>query len=125
MTKTFPERIGSGRNISSASKTGNSQMYSLDDLQRDRPVDRKLVDESKRLMLAQMRAYALRELREIQQLTQVQLAEALKVSQNRVSRFEHGDIEKAQVDTLRRYIEALGGELKIDAIIGNQRISLA
>jgi predicted transcriptional regulator len=100
-------------------------MYSLDDLQRDRPVDRNLVDEAKRLMLAQMRAYALRELREIQQLTQVQLAESLHVSQNRVSRFEHGDIEKAQVDTLRRYIEALGGELKIDAIIGNQRISLA
>ena len=100
-------------------------MYSLDDLQRDRPVDRNLVDEAKHLMLAQMRAYALRELREIQQLTQVQLAESLQVSQNRVSRFEHGDIEKAQVVTLRRYIEALGGELKIDAVIGNQRISLA
>ncbi|UKA60530.1 helix-turn-helix domain-containing protein [Arthrobacter sp. FW306-2-2C-D06B] len=42
------------------------------------------------------------ELREASDLTQVELAARLHVSQNRVSRIEHGDMDRAaQVDTLR------------------------
>ena len=55
-----------------------------------------------------MRAYRLRELREQAAMTQVQLADALDVSQNRISRIENGDIERTQVDTLRKYVEAFG-----------------
>jgi len=40
-------------------------------------------------------------------MSQVELAERLNVSQNRVSRIEHGDIERAQLDTLRKYVEAV------------------
>ena len=100
-------------------------MYSLEDLQRERPANRKRVDNLKKRMLAGVRAHALRELRETQQMTQVQLAHALQVSQNRVSRFENGDLEKTQIDTLRRYIEALGGELHVVAVVGEKSIPLA
>ena len=55
-----------------------------------RPVDRAAVDEHKRRMLDEVRAYQLRELREALGLTQVELADALDVSQNRISRLEHG-----------------------------------
>lgn len=90
-----------------------------------RPVDRAEVDEHKKRMLDEVRAYHLRELREALNLTQVQLAQLLEVSQNRVSRLEHGDIERTQVDTLRRYVEAVGGQLHVEVEIGDQRIQLA
>lgn len=47
---------------------------SLDELVRDRPVDRAQVDAHKRRMLEAVRAYRLRELREASGLTQVELA---------------------------------------------------
>lgn len=52
---------------------------------------------------------AVRELREEFDLTQVELAVELEMSQNRVSRIEQDVIGKAQVDTLRGYDEAFGG----------------
>ncbi len=70
----------------------------LSDLLRERPVNREAVDAHKKRMIEEVRAYRLRELREALSLTQVQLASRLHVSQNRVSRFEQGDIERAQVD---------------------------
>ena len=98
---------------------------SLDDVLTARPVDRENVDRHKARMLEEVRAYQLRELREALGLTQVQLAEALDVSQNRVSRLEHGDLERTQVDTLRRYVEAVGGHLHVEVEIGDRRIQIA
>jgi len=73
-------------------------------------------------MLAEIR---LRQLREALDVTQVELAELLQVSQNRVSRIENGDIERSQVDTLRRYVEALGGTLHVEVEYGGERIAIA
>ncbi len=98
---------------------------SLDDLLAVRPVDRAEIDKHKTRMLDEVRAYQLRELREVLGITQVELARALDVSQNRVSRLEHGDIERTQVDTLRRYVEAVGGQLHIEVEIGDRRIQVA
>ncbi len=98
---------------------------SLDELVRDRPVDRAQVHAHKRRMLEEVRAYRLRELREASDLTQVELAARLEVSQNRVSRIEHGDIERAQVDTLRKYVEAVGGHLRVEVELGDERIQIA
>ena len=98
---------------------------SLEDLLRDRPVDRAAVDAHKQRMLDEMRAYRLRELREASSLTKVELAERLHVSQNRVSRIEHGDIERAQVDTLRKYVAAVGGQLRVEVELGDERIRIA
>jgi predicted transcriptional regulator len=92
---------------------------------QERSVDRTVVDEHKIRMLQEVRAYQLRELREALGLTQVDLADVLNVSQNRVSRLEHGDIERTQVDTLRRYIEAVGGHLHLEVEIGESRLHIA
>ena len=97
----------------------------LTELLRDRAVNRAAVDAHKRRMIDGVRAYRLRELREALELTQVELAKRLHVSQNRVSRLEQGDVERAQVDTLRRYVEALGGTLRIDVEYGEERIPIA
>jgi predicted transcriptional regulator len=96
----------------------------LDVVLAKRSVNRTTVDEHKRRMLEEVRAYQLRELREARGLTQIELANALDVSQNRVSRLEHGDIERTQVDTLRRYVEGLGGRLHIEVEIDTRRIRI-
>ena len=97
----------------------------LEELLAERPVDREAVDRHKRRMLDEVRAYRLRELREAVDMTQVQLAGRLNVSQNRISRIEHGDVEHAQLNTLRKYAEALGGRLRVEVELGEDRIQIA
>jgi len=98
---------------------------SLEALLRKRPVNRKHVDAHKKRILEEVRAYRLRELREASEVTQVELAARLDVSQNRISRIESGDIDRAQVDTLRRYVEALGGTLRIEVDYGDKSITIS
>ena len=98
---------------------------SMEELLAERPVDRAAVNAHKKRMVDEVRAYRLRELREASELTQVELAGRLHVSQNRVSRIEHGDIDRAQVDTLRKYVEALGGQLRVEVELGDERIQIA
>ncbi|GAB2826655.1 XRE family transcriptional regulator [Alpinimonas psychrophila] len=100
-------------------------MTILDDLDKIRPLNKEAVATIVKQMRAAVRAYKLRELREALELTQVQLAAKIDVSQNRISRIEHGDIEKSQVDTLRKYVEAVGGTLRLEVEIGDQRFTLA
>ena len=69
--------------------------------------------------------YQLRELRHAAGFTQVELASVLGVSQNRVSRLERGQLDTVQIDTLRHYIHALGGELHIEIHWKTQRLALA
>ncbi|MCY0905305.1 XRE family transcriptional regulator [Arthrobacter sp. H14-L1] len=97
---------------------------SMEEMLAKRPVDRVVVEEHKKRMLDEVRAYRLRELREAFELTQVQLAGRLQVTQNRVSRIEHGDVDGAQVDTLRKYVEAIGGTLRIEVELGDERIQI-
>ena len=97
----------------------------IDDFLKDHPADEVALQADINGMLTEVRAYKLRELREALELTQVQLAAKIDVSQNRISRIEHGDIEKSQVDTLRKYVEAVGGTLRLEVEIGDQRFTLA
>ena len=76
-------------------------------------------------MLDEVRAYRLRELRERQLLSQVEVAERIHVSQRRVSGIESGNIEKTQVDTLRRYAEAVGGTLRVEVEVDGDRYQIA
>lgn len=99
-------------------------MKTLDEYLSERSLDRDTVDAHKKRMLNEVRAYRLRELREALELTQVELASRLEISQNRVSQIEHGDIDRSQVDTLRRYVEAIGGNLRIEVELGEDRIQL-
>lgn len=59
--------------------------------------------------------YQLGELRAEAKLTQVQVAERMGISQARVSQLERGDVHQLEVDTVRRYVAALGGRLRLVA----------
>jgi transcriptional regulator with XRE-family HTH domain len=100
-------------------------MTSLEELKIARPVDEAAVADYKEQMLRELRAYQLRELREATQQTQVEVARRLHVSQNRISALERGDIERTQIETLRRYAEALGGTLHVEVRIDDKSFFVA
>ena len=94
----------------------------LDALLAERPVDRERVDALQQRLFDEMRAHRLRELREASELTQVELASRLHVSQNWVPLIGRGDIERAKLDTLRPDVEAVGGHFRVDVELGDERI---
>lgn len=70
------------------------------------------------------RVLELEKLRRGAKLTQSQLARRMGLSQRRVSAIEHSSDTELKLDTLRRYVESLGGELEITAVIDGDRIPL-
>jgi predicted transcriptional regulator len=67
-------------------------------------------------------ALTLKELRNELDVTQAELARAADMTQSELSRLESRADHR--VSSLRRYVEALGGEIEIAAIIGNRRVKL-
>jgi len=91
----------------------------------DGRLDDPRVAAARARQLAVVRAHRLAELRESLGMTQVAVAERLRVSQSRVSRIERGAIDHTQLETLRAYVEALGGQLEVSARFGDERILIA
>ncbi|MGO2632778.1 MAG: helix-turn-helix domain-containing protein [Galactobacter sp.] len=97
----------------------------LEELLELRPVDHEAVEREKQRMLREIRADKLRELREEAGLTQAQLAERIGVGQRQVSKIEHGDLENTRVGTIRKYLRAVGGDISLEWVMGDQRVPLA
>jgi transcriptional regulator with XRE-family HTH domain len=68
------------------------------------------------------RTVMLGEIRRAQQMTQETLAEALGISQSEVSKVERRT--DLYMSTLRRYIEAMGGELEVVARFPNGGVEI-
>lgn len=97
----------------------------LEDYLSKRPVDRGRVEAHKERMRSEERTYRLRELREEAGLTQAELAARIGVGQRQVSKIENGDLDNARVSTIRSYLEAVGGTLALEYVIGDQRVRVA
>jgi DNA-binding XRE family transcriptional regulator len=72
---------------------------------------------------AYVRGHQLAEMRATAGLTQGELAEALGVSQARISKIEHGEISGIHV--VRAYVSALGGSIDVVAHIGDRSWKVA
>jgi len=90
----------------------------VDEMYEMRPFDREQVARLAEDMRKEVRLYRLRELREQAKLTQQAMAQELHVSQNSVSKLERGNIDHTQMRTLKKYVETLGGSLKVEATCG-------
>jgi Helix-turn-helix. len=75
-------------------------------------------------MEAEIAAQRLREIREGQRRTQVDVAEELGVTQKRISEIESADLLRTEYGTLARYIDALGGRLKLVADFGDHTVTI-
>jgi len=69
-----------------------------------------------------IRTLTLKELRNELAVTQAELAANADMTQSELSRLESRADHR--VSSLRRYVEALGGEIEIAAIIGGRRVKL-
>jgi DNA-binding XRE family transcriptional regulator len=73
------------------------------------------VQAAEREVDAYVTGYRLAELRKKAGITQVDLARRMGIGQPRVSAIERGDIETLTVASVRSYVEALGGTIRLVA----------
>jgi transcriptional regulator with XRE-family HTH domain len=97
----------------------------LEDFLAEHPVEREQVEAHKKRMLAEVRAYRLRELREAAGLTQAEVAARIGVSQRQISKIERGDLNNSKIGTIRGYLAAVGGDLVIQYETGDSRVQVA
>lgn len=117
-------RIGStvnGREVSEMARSWRAV--------RDAAVSQGLVDEqrarnARKELQEAVRAQRLADLRKGSGSTQVQVAEAIGVTQGYVSRLERGDLAHTEMGTLESYVEALGGKLRVTVEMGDATFTL-
>ncbi|HEV8548866.1 MAG TPA: XRE family transcriptional regulator [Polyangiaceae bacterium] len=71
---------------------------------------------------AALEALTLKMLRQELELTQAELAASAEMTQSELSRLESRADHR--VSSLRRYVEALGGEIEITAVVRGRRVKL-
>ncbi len=87
--------------------------------------DDDAVAEARAYHDALIRAYRLAEVRRELRLTQAEVARAMGVSQSRVSAIERGEVSRSEIDTLRAYVAALGGQVEVIARFGDRSLRVA
>lgn len=108
--------------MSTSKGAARQRSRSWSDVRGERPPRESVVAAHKKRMLAQTRAYRLREVREEQGLTQVELAARMHVTQPSVSELERGELDRAGLATIKAYVEALGGSVEVIADFGDHRV---
>ena len=69
--------------------------------------------------------FRLAQLREDVGISQTELARRMGVSQPRISQLEQGDPGQMELDTLRRYIVALGGRMRVVADFDDHDVTVS
>jgi transcriptional regulator with XRE-family HTH domain len=81
-----------------------------------------VVAEARRRQQAYIDAHRLAERRSALGLTQAEVAERMGVTKGRVSQIERGEV--STVDVTARYVQAIGGQLQISAVFGDDHYVL-
>jgi DNA-binding XRE family transcriptional regulator len=95
----------------------------LDEVRAQRALTRQMreqIDDERELLAAEIALHALRERAGI---SQAELADRLSVSRPRVSAIERGG-DDLRVSTVKRYVEALGGTMRLVATIDGEDVDL-
>ena len=96
-----------------------------EDVKKKRPRSPEQEEAGRRAIQNLITGYELAQLRKSRKLTQVQVAKVMGVSQRRVSAIERGEIDRSEITTLRAYINALGGQIRIVADFGDESTQIA
>jgi hypothetical protein len=97
------------------------KVHRWEDLKR-RKLSPEKIEQIRREVRDETLELNLRAVRELVGKTQVEVAEAAKMTQSELSRAERR--EDHLISTLRRYVEALGGELEVIARFGDKMVKL-
>jgi hypothetical protein len=89
---------------------------------REQRLSREAMGRVDKRAEARLEQLTLRELRQDLELTQAQVAQAAVMTQSELSRLEGRSNHR--ISTLRRYVEAMGGELEIWFVFGKRRVKL-
>lgn len=89
-----------------------------------RDVDEARVEARTRTQ-AYVLGFRLAQLRQELKLSQAEVAKRMGISQPRVSQLESGDVGQMEVDTLNRYVLALGGRLKLVADFADHDVNVS
>ena len=100
-------------------------MLTMDEYKAKRGITEEDMRAARERGRAYVDAFGLREARKASHMTQVQVADAMGASQNRVSQIENGEVGAMTVGSIRRYVEALGGRLTLTAELPDGRKVLA
>lgn len=88
------------------------------------PEEERQIDHLRVEQLAAVRAHRLAEVRKQHGLTQKQLAQALEITQERVSQIERSGLAQTQLATVAAYVQALGGRVRVVADFGDEQFVL-
>lgn len=105
-----------------------TEMIPWEDVRAELIASGKVTEESlaqaKVELDAYIAGYRLAELRHKTGMTQVQVAEAMGVSQARISAMERGDVDSLTIASVRGYVTALGGTVRIVASLDDTDVTL-
>lgn len=87
-------------------------------------LDEAAIAKHKDELRSATRAYKLSEIRKSHALNQKQVAELMKVTQSRVSQIESKGLDETQLATVKSYVEAIGGRMRIVADFGDETITI-
>jgi len=99
-------------------------MRSWKEIRPEVVTDLDRVAEHRKKLDAEVRAYRLAEIRKEQDLTQSEVAQIIGITQPNVSRLEKGELDSAALSTIRAYVEALGGSLRMVADFGDRQLRI-
>ena len=97
---------------------------SFDGYVASRDISPELKEEALRATQEKIKSYNLMQARKSRDVTQAELSRDMGVSQKRISDIENGRLDLLKIDTLRRYIAALGGTLEISAHLPSGTVRL-
>ena len=97
------------------------KVHRWDDIRRKK-LSAKQIEENAQWVEGEILELNLRALRELTGKTQIEVAKAAEMTQPEASRAERH--EDYLISTLKRYVEALGGELEVFAVFDDKRVKL-
>jgi DNA-binding XRE family transcriptional regulator len=101
-----------------------TQWTTWEEVKERYPVDPALAERARVELEAEITGYELAQLRKERGITQTELAKKMGVSQARVSHIERGNIDHIELATVRAYVQALGGTVRIVADLGARSVDI-
>lgn len=102
---------------------GDQKWTSLQETAEELGIDEAEIDIERSKIRRQQQFFRLRELRSATALTQSELAELIMLTQNRISKLERENLDKLELRTIRKFVEGLGGTVKIQIDINGHLFS--